>query len=1059
MKKKAIALIMAAAMIIGSIGPVSAFAAVTDAPDVFTVPVEAEQDSSSRDIFESSTEEWKDNSSPEDSVSEADTDLTVEEVGGEAKDKPSDEEIDGEAKDNSSVEEVAGEAKDKSSDEEAKDKSPDEEVDGETALSSSVEETAGTENTRVDSGEQDLVEEAEPGSDESVVHATVYASLPDEEVIPGEGEGESCDELFKGYVENAFDEETVSEGGAAGYAADTALTGNDLAVYNFIADQLPSIAAGNRASTVFEISPEDLGLDQTAWTAADLGVNALFDGDDYAEDALEAVDQLLSVDINKVIYVLLADHPYELYWYDKTTGTSFTNFGIYSDYDYDIDEYVVCPYGTMTLSFSVASAYSAGTYQVDTAIGQSVQTSVANAAAIVSKYADSTNTEKLIGYKNEICNLVSYNYDALAEDVEYGNPWQMIWVFDGDDSTNVICEGYSKAFKYLCDNTQFDGPINCILVTGLMDGGTGAGPHMWNILNMEDGNNYLADLTNCDEDTVGSPDKLFLVGTDEVLTTAEGDTGYLFSEIEIIYFYDENTISLYNASDLELCENNYLPHVHVWADEYTVDKEPTCSEEGSESIHCTVCGAINESTVRAIEKTPHTYGSWTVAKAATLDADGIRESACEVCGDKITEIIPKASDFSFSLSDTVFTYTGSEIMPDVYWNYTGSSAEEDLEISATVKYSNNVDAGTAVARVILDEDSYKDAEGNPIVVELPFTIEPFSIEGADLVLTTSAYTYTGSVRKPSVKTVDGMTLTAGTDYTIKYSNASSKNAGTYTVTVTGKGNYTGTSAKATYKINKASIASKKIVLTSTAYTYNGSVRRPAVKTVNGKALKSGTDYTIKYCNASAKNAGTYTVTVTGKGNYTGTSAKATYRINKASIASKKIVLTKTAYTYNGKVQKPTVKTVNGKALKSGTDYTIKYSNASSKNAGSYTVTVTGKGNYSGTSAKATYKINKAANPLTVKAKTAAVSFTSLKKASQTLAVSKVLTLTGRQGAATYVKAGGSASITINKTTGKVTVKKGLKKGTYSVKVKVTAAGNTNYKKSAVKTVVFKVVVK
>ena len=41
---------------------------------------------------------------------------------------------------------------------------------------------------------------------------------------------------------------------------------------------------------------------------------------------------------------------------------------------------------------------------------------------------------------------------------------------------------------------------------------------------------------------------------------------------------------------------------------------------------------------------------------------------------------------------------------------------------------------------------------------------------------------------------------------------------------------------------------------------------------------------------------------------------------------------------------------------------------------------------------------------------------------------------------------------INTTNGKVTVKKSLKKGTYKVKVKVKAAGNTNYKPSAVKTV-------
>ena len=45
-----------------------------------------------------------------------------------------------------------------------------------------------------------------------------------------------------------------------------------------------------------------------------------------------------------------------------------------------------------------------------------------------------------------------------------------------------------------------------------------------------------------------------------------------------------------------------------------------------------------------------------------------------------------------------------------------------------------------------------------------------------------------------------------------------------------------------------------------------------------------------------------------------------------------------------------------------------------------------------------------------------------------------------------------------KKNGKVTVKKKLKKGTYSVKVKVTAAGNKNYNK-VTKNVTFKVRVK
>lgn len=60
-----------------------------------------------------------------------------------------------------------------------------------------------------------------------------------------------------------------------------------------------------------------------------------------------------------------------------------------------------------------------------------------------------------------------------------------------------------------------------------------------------------------------------------------------------------------------------------------------------------------------------------------------------------------------------------------------------------------------------------------------------------------------------------------------------------------------------------------------------------------------------------------------------------------------MALTKSAYTYNGKAQKPAVivKDANKKTLKNGTDYTVSYSK--NKNIGKAIVTVTFKGNYSG----------------------------------------------------------------------------------------------------------------
>ena len=99
-----------------------------------------------------------------------------------------------------------------------------------------------------------------------------------------------------------------------------------------------------------------------------------------------------------------------------------------------------------------------------------------------------------------------------------------------------------------------------------------------------------------------------------------------------------------------------------------------------------------------------------------------------------------------------------------------------------------------------------------------------------------------------------------------------------------------------------------------------------------------------------------------------------------------------------------------------------------------------------------------AQPMTVKAKTATLKYKKLKKKAQNLAVSKVLTVKNAQGKVVYTKVSGNKKITINKTTGKVTVAKKLKKGTYKVKVKVNAAGYGEYKAGA-KTVTFKIKVK
>ncbi len=187
--------------------------------------------------------------------------------------------------------------------------------------------------------------------------------------------------------------------------------------------------------------------------------------------------------------------------------------------------------------------------------------------------------------------------------------------------------------------------------------------------------------------------------------------------------------------------------------------------------------------------------------------------------------------------------------------------------------------------------------------------------------------------------------------------------------------------------------------------------------------------------------------------------EAEYSSDIVNVANVKVVLSKNTFTYNAKVQKPTVTVINGLILKEGVDYTLEWSTASPKKAGTYTITVIGTGAYTGTT-QVTFKINKAANPLKVKAKTVKVKFSKLKKKAQKLKVTKVVKFTKKgQGTLTYKKVKGNKKITINKKNGKVTIKKGLKKGTYKVKVKIKAKGNANYKASAFKTITFKIKIK
>ena len=318
--------------------------------------------------------------------------------------------------------------------------------------------------------------------------------------------------------------------------AGSRLTGADLAVYRVLKDEVTKIAEGTRTSTVIHIPDQDA----LSWTLTELG--AAGDGRSAALEKLKqkAADTL---HMERVYAALVSDCPYELFWRDSGCAYKFScsiqgNRASVRD---------------LTVTLQVAQAYRGG--DEATVSGEkaaAAKKAAESARAIVEKYRDSSDYEKLTAYRQEICRLVSFDRAATASGVPYGDPWQLVNVFDGDPDTNVVCEGYAKAFQYLCDLSEFEGDIVCRTVTGLMDGDD----HMWNVVRMEDGKNYLVDVTNCDSGTSGAPDKLFLAGG----AREDGGRAYIIplNSGSMAYAYRDEQRDLYTDGYLELSGSAYV---------------------------------------------------------------------------------------------------------------------------------------------------------------------------------------------------------------------------------------------------------------------------------------------------------------------------------------------------------------------------------------------------------------------------------------------------------------------------------------------------------------------
>ena len=259
---------------------------------------------------------------------------------------------------------------------------------------------------------------------------------------------------------------------------------------------------------------------------------------------------------------LLNECPYELYWYDKSKGVSFSQWPSGAEYLY-------------TLVFNVSSDYYTAPpanpdESSETTLDPEKVRAAKEAAANISyvyaglndkwEYANEeqnwTDYSILFYFARWIMEFNEYNTETSGRD--YGDPWQLIYVFDDNDETNVVCEGYSKAFKYLCDNYKgFNSKIECRIVSGYMTGATGAGNHMWNVVEFG-GRNYLVDVTNCDTGY-----DLFMAGSTDRQYQNNKLKSIVVDGVTFAYNMD-SMYSCYKESELLIAEEECPTYTVTW---------------------------------------------------------------------------------------------------------------------------------------------------------------------------------------------------------------------------------------------------------------------------------------------------------------------------------------------------------------------------------------------------------------------------------------------------------------------------------------------------------------
>lgn len=171
--------------------------------------------------------------------------------------------------------------------------------------------------------------------------------------------------------------------------------------------------------------------------------------------------------------------------------------------------------------------------------------------------------------------------------------------------------------------------------------------------------NHIFDVKTVNEDTLAAPADCLTPAryfyscecgahtNDTMLVFENGDLGdhtlgeWTVSKDSTCVAGGQKTRKFKVCSYTEYEDTDIDSEAHEWEEDYTTDKEPTCTAAGSESIHCSLCDARKD--IKEISPKGHDWSEWKTLVEPTITSEGKANRSCNVCGIKEEKALSKLS--------------------------------------------------------------------------------------------------------------------------------------------------------------------------------------------------------------------------------------------------------------------------------------------------------------------------------------------------------------------------------------------------------------------------------